>query len=123
LLKVVFTPTSRFHFAKALYTKLKTTYRLGHVFLKNAKPIHKKLRFVFRQFFALAMLRPLHMKGQLERLERELRGICEELPVGEATNVNKWFNVYVLGYWFRLRGADNISVFGATRATNNRMER
>ena len=39
------------------------------------------------------------MKGQLLRLERELRAICEEQPVGEAENCNKWHNIYVLGYW------------------------
>ena len=50
--QTLFTLTSRFHFTKALYHKLKNTCRLCHLYLKNAKPIHKKLRFVFRQYFA-----------------------------------------------------------------------
>ena len=123
MLKVIFTPTSRFHFAKALYTKLKNTYRLGHIFFKNAKPVHRELAFVLHQYFAIPMLRPSDMKGQLERLEKELRKLCPELSLAEARALNKWHNVYVLGYWFRLRGADAISVYGASNTTNNRIER
>jgi hypothetical protein len=122
-LRCSLTPSYRFHFAKALYHKLKNVYGLGHVFYKNAKPVHKELAFVLRQYFALPMRRPSDMKGQLERLEKELRRLCPELSLAEARALNKWHNVYVLGYWFRLRGADAISVYGASNTTNNRIER
>ena len=112
----------RFHFAKALFSKIKNKYRLGHVFGKGANSAQRKLAFILRQYLSLPLLRSDHMKQQLERLEQELRKLCPDLSDQEARNANLFHN-YVISYWFRLHGTDAISVFGADATTNNRMER
>jgi hypothetical protein len=57
-----------FHFAKALYSKLKNKFRLGHIFLKNASSVHRSLAYICKQLFAVPLLRPEDMRPQLERL-------------------------------------------------------
>jgi len=112
----------RFHFAKALFAKLKSKFRLGAVFNKKAPRNHRKLAFVLRQYFCLPLLRPHHVHAQVLRLEGELKIICKSLATGEARRVNLFHN-YVVTYWCQLIGPESFSVFGASHTTNNRLER
>lgn len=112
----------RFHFCKAVFAKLKSKFRLGAVFHKKASSIHRKLAFILRQYLALPLLRPHHVPGQVNRLESELKDVCQHLAPGEARRVNLFHN-YVVSYWCQLVGPESFTVFGASHTTNNRLER
>jgi hypothetical protein len=52
----------------------------------------------------------------------EIEELCPHLGRDDAINANRFYN-YIIDFWFRLHGADAISVYGAEPMTNNRMER
>ncbi len=62
------------------------------------------------------------MKGELERLEKELRQLSEHVSSTVAERLNKFHN-YVVDYWMNLIGPTNLSVAGALHKTNNMLER
>ena len=112
----------RFHFAKALFAKLKGKFRLASFFRPKGSDVAKKISHVIRQYFAIPLLRVDHFKREVDRLGEELRQLSQKVTPLEASRLNKFHN-YFVSYWCRLQGADHISVFGATHTTNNIIER
>lgn len=112
----------RFHFAKALFAKLKSKFRLAGLFRRNGSVIQQKLSSLLRQYFGLPLLKHQHMRGELERLERELRQVCRHQTPEIAERINGFHN-YVITYWMSLQGSYTISVEGAQHKTNNIAER
>lgn len=81
------------------------------------------LSHLLRQYFALTLLRPEHMKGEVERLERELREqTLLHCTAADRKSFNRFHN-YVVKTWMIGYGPEQISVFGAKHKTNNVIER
>jgi rRNA maturation protein Rpf1 len=71
---------------------------------------------------ALPLLKPHHMRGEVERIEREVKDLTRQLTPDLIRRFNKLHN-YVVSYWMRFHGPNNISVHGAQHKTNNISER
>ena len=71
---------------------------------------------------ALPLLKPHHMKGEVERIGRELREQVKHLSPSVIQRCNNLHN-YILRYWMKLHGPHNISVADALHKTNNISER
>lgn len=112
----------RFHFSKCLFSKLKSKFGLAAFFRPSGRPLHNQISVLLRQFFALPLLKPHHVKGEVQRLEAELRTISRLCTKDVAKRLNKFTN-YVINFWCRLMGASTISVAGCDHKTNNVIER
>lgn len=112
----------RFHFSKCLFSKLKSKFGLAAFIRPSGKPRHNQISFLLRQFFSLPLLKPQHIRGEVQRLESELKTISRLHTKDVARRLNKFCN-YVISYWCRLMGADTISVAGCDHKTNNVIER
>ena len=113
----------RFHFAKAIFSKVKNCFHLGPYLRPRGNKTQKDLSSLVRQYMALPLLRPEDMKAQVERIGKEIRAIT---TVHCTTKVVRKFNRlhnYVVKYWMQFQGPANISVYGATHKTNNVHER
>jgi len=113
---------SRYHFSKALNHKLVTKFNLAPLYRPNGSPPQKRISEVLRQYFGLPLLKPNHMKSEVERLEKELRQLSTHVAPKVAERLNR-FHIYVVNYWMNLMGPINISVAGALHKTNNIIER
>ena len=112
----------RFHFSKAIYSKVKNKFNLGAFFRPKSHHIQKLISFIIRQYMALPLLKPHHMKGEVERLGTELRKAVKDLAPCVIRRCNNLHN-YIVRFWMRLHGPNNISVTGALHKTNNLSER
>ena len=113
----------RFHFAKAIFAKVKNFYGLGPYLRPRGNKTQKELSNLVRQYMALPLLRAEDMKGQVERIGKEIRAITTvHCTVKVVRKFNKLHN-YIVKYWMQFQGPANISVYGATHKTNNIHER
>jgi len=112
----------RFHYSKCLFSKLKSKFGLAAFFRPSGKSLHNQISYLLRQFFALPLLKPHHIKGEVQRLEQEMKKISRFCTKDVARRLNKFVN-YFISYWCRLMGASTISVAGCDHKTNNVIER
>lgn len=112
----------RFHFSKCLFSKMKSKFGLAGFFRPSGRSLHNQISLLLRQFFALPLLKPQHVRGEVERLEGEMKRISRFTTKDVARRLNKFCN-YIVGFWCRLMGANTISVAGCEHKTNNVIER
>ena len=113
----------RFHFAKAIFAKIKNVLGLGAYLRPRGNQTQKKLSHLARQYMAVPLLRPEDMKGQVERIGKEIRALATVHCTAKVVrSFNKLHN-YIVKYWMEYQGPTNVSVFGATHKTNNIHER
>ena len=113
----------RFHFAKAIYAKVKNFLQLGAFLRPRGNKTQKTLSHLVRQYMALPLLRQEDMKGQVERIGKEIRALATVHCTPKVVrSFNKLHN-YITKYWMQYHGPANVSVFGATHKTNNIHER
>lgn len=112
----------RFHFAKALYSRLKSKFRLGSYFLSRANATQKRIAHVLRQYMCLPLLHHFHVHKEVQRLEAELRQLVRDIGKADARRCNLFHN-YVVTYWCKLIGPVSFSVSTLADTTNNRLER
>jgi len=112
----------RYHFSGALFHKLVSKFNLGALYRATGSAAQKRISHVLRQYFGIPLLKPNHMKGEIERLERELRALSTHVAPTIAERLNR-FHIYVVNYWMNFMGPVNISVAGALHKTNNVIER
>lgn len=113
----------RFHVAKALHSKLKGKFRLGNFYRPKGSALQKKITNIFRQYFAIPLIRHQHMRGEVERLERELRQVAQEVRLPAVARRLNQFHNYFVQFWMRLNGSQTLSVFESPHKTNNLTER
>jgi len=101
---------------------MKTKFRLGAFYKPRGSAAQKRISHILRQCFALPLLKANHMKAEVDRLEKELRDLTRHVSTTIAERLNK-FHLYVVDYWMRLFGANNLSLAGALHKTNNIIER
>lgn len=113
----------RFHYAQAVYRKIKGKFRLS-TYYKNrqASEFHAKVSGLLRQYLSLPLLQTQHIRGEVERLERELRQVARRGPSHIARKLNN-FHRYIVQYWMRMVGFNSISVYNSIHKTNNIIER
>lgn len=113
----------RFHYAQAIYRKIKGKFRLA-TYYKNrtASDLHGKISGLLRQYLSLPLLQTQHIRGEVERLERELRDTARRSPAHVGRKLNN-FHLYVVNYWMKLVGFNSISVYNCQHKTNNIIER
>ena len=113
----------RFHFAKAIFAKVKNVLGLAPYLRPRGNKTQKSLSHLVRQYMALPLLRAEDMKGQVERIGKEIRALATAHCTAKVVkNFNRLHN-YVCKYWMQYQGPANVSVFGATHKTNNIHER
>ena len=101
---------------------MKSKFNLGAFYKPRGSPAQQRISHVLRQYFGLPLLKPNHMRGEVERLERQLRELSKEVAPDVAKRLNN-FHLYVVDYWMTLIGPTNLSVAGALHKTNNVTER
>jgi hypothetical protein len=97
-------------------------FQLGPFYRPSGSAAQKNISDVLRQYFGLPLLKPNHMRGEVERLEKELRQLSAHVAPTIAERLNK-FHLYVVDYWMNFMGPLNLSVAGALHKTNNMIER
>jgi len=97
---------------------LKGKFHLGGYYKPNGTQIQRRLSLILRQYFALPMLREVHMRPEVEKLEKELRAIATSGLLSEETGrrLNRFHN-YVVKFWMAKQGSSTISVLGALHKT------
>ena len=70
----------------------------------------------------MPLVRPAHIPAEVQRLERELRELCKDVPPNVGRNLNA-FHKYFVETWMHRVGPNDISVYGAPHKTNNVIER
>lgn len=76
-----------------------------------------------RQYLGLPLLKPEDMKPQMDRLKEEIKAlVLEHCTQAERVSFNRLHN-YVVEYWMKRHGPEEISVFNAQQKTNNVTER
>lgn len=113
----------RFHFSKNLFARIKSKYHLAGYLRSGSSGVNAQLSHRLRQYFALPLLKPEDMRGEVERLEREVRDLVVKNCTRKVVKQFNAFHKYVVNYWMRLHGPANISVFGMQHKTNNITER
>ena len=113
----------RFHFAKAIYAKVKNFLGLGAYLRPRGNKTQKSLSHLVRQYMALPILRPEDMKGQVERIGKEIRALATSHCTAKVVKKFNRLHNYICKYWMQFQGPANVSVFGATHKTNNIHER
>lgn len=121
-IKIFFVFRFRFHFCQALYRKIKNKFKLAGFVRPTGKAEHQAISFVLRQYFALPLLRPEDMRGEVRRLEEEMKCASARATPEIRKRLNLFHN-YVINYWMRLLGPETISVAGVDHKTNNVTER
>lgn len=98
--------------------------RLGHYLRSTGSEDHLVLCTLIGQYFALPLLRPEHMKVQVQRLEQELEKATRhpKCTRSDRKSFNR-FHRYVVRTWMIGHGPEAVSVFGARHKTNNVLER
>ena len=114
--------SSRFHFSKAIYSKIKSRYRLASYFRPRNNQTQIQVSNRLRQYLALPLLKPLHMRSEVERIGNDLKHLTKDMTRDVIKRFNRLHN-YVVKYWMRFHGPNNISVNGADHKTNNISER
>ena len=112
----------RFHFAKALFAKLKTKFGLAAFFRPGKQATHANMSLALRKYFCLPLLKPHDIRGAVLQLEDELKEIARHCTREVARKLNNFHN-YVVQYWMRLQGSQTISVAGCDHKTNNCIKR
>jgi hypothetical protein len=119
----MFFPIYSFHFSKNVFSKIKSKFRLAGYLRPSGDPNQKLLSHRVRQYFALPLLRPEDMYGEMQRLKNEIK----ELVVAHCTpKIRRAFNDlhnYIIKSWMIRYGPSEISVFGSPHKTNNILER
>lgn len=100
--------------------RLKGKFRLRKYFSKRATYIEKKICNVFRQYFSLPLLRPIH--AEVNRLGGELQDLVKHVGKADARHCNYFPNDFVR-FWCKMIGPSSFTVFGLAHTTNNRLER
>lgn len=114
---------NRFHFSKNLFAKIKGKFRLAGYLRATGHGYQKQLSHRLRQYFALPLLKPEHMIGEMTRLKEEIRDlVLRHCTVEEQRAFNDVHN-YIVKSWMIRFGPNEISVFGAPYKTNNINER
>ena len=113
----------RFHFAKAIYAKIKNVLGLGAFLRPRGNKTQKTLSHLVRQYMAIPLLRPEDMKGQVERIGKAIRALATLHCTAKVVRAFNKLHNYVVRYWMQYHGPANVSVFGATHKTNNIHER
>lgn len=113
----------RFHFAKNIFAKVKGKFRLGAYLRPGANPHQAILSDRLRQYMALPLLKPEDMKPQVERLGNDIKTTATENCTRDVVKRFNGLHNYVINYWMKLQGPNNISTFGAVHKTNNVNER
>ena len=103
---------------------LKGKFHLGGFYKPKGTQIQRRLLLILQQYFALPMLREVHMRAKVDKLEKELRAIPTSGLVSEETSrgLNRFHN-YMVKFWMAKQGSSTISVSGALHKTNNVIER
>jgi len=101
---------------------MKSKFGLAGFFRSGGKSLNAQISVLLRQFFALPLLKEHHIKGEVERLEGELKKISRFANKDVARRLNRFVN-YIISYWCKLMGARTISVAGCDHKTNNVIER
>lgn len=112
----------RFHYAQSVYRKLKGKFRLSTIYQNPTTAVHKKIGSLLRQYLSLPLLQALHIRGEMNRLETQMRDCASNVPRAVAQRLNA-FHTYMVSYWMRFQGFNTISVYNATHKTNNTIER
>jgi len=109
--------------SKCLYAKIRGQFSLGHYLRGTGSPGTVVLSHLLRQYFALSLLKPEHMKPEMDRIEAELK--TQTLAFCTAVDRRRFmmFHHYVVATWMVGHGPEQISVFGAKHKTNNAIER
>lgn len=98
-------------------------FKLGP-FLRSTKESNQAmLSHKLRQYMALPLLKPHDMRAQLQRLEREVSTFAKKHFSEHVVKRFNGFHNYVVSYWMKFHGPDNVSVFNAKHKTNNINER
>ena len=113
----------RFHLSKCLYAKIRGQFRLGHYLRASGSPAVMVLSHLLRQYFALSLLKPEHMKPEMDRIEDELKTQTLAFCTADDRKRFMLFHHYVIKTWMIGHGPEQISVFGAKFKTNNVIER
>ena len=113
----------RFHFAKAIYARVKNVLGLGPYLRPRGNKTQKALSHLVRQYMSLPLLRPEDMKGQVERIGKEIRALATAHCTAKVVRSFNRLHNYICKYWMQYQGPANVSVFGATHKTNNIHER
>ena len=111
--------SSRFHFAQAVFSKARNKFNLGRVWMN---PTFAAVGLRLRQYINMPLLKPVHMRNEVLRLERELRALCKDIPEDMGRGLNG-FHRYFVEHWMIRVGPEEISVYGAPHKTNNVIER
>ena len=113
----------RFHFSKAVFAKIKNVFRLGPYLRPRGNKTQQQLSNLVREYLALPLLKPEDMRGQVERIGREIKAIATTHCTRTVLRRFNRLHNYILTYWMQHHGPSNISVFGALHKTNNLHER
>ena len=113
----------RFHFSKAVFAKIKNVFRLGPYLRPRGNKTQQQLSNLVREYLALPLLKPEDMKGQVERIGREIKAVATTHCTRTVLRRFNRLHNYILNYWMQHHGPANISVFGALHKTNNLHER
>ena len=106
-----------------MFARIKSKFHLAGFLRCKTNGINAQLSHKLRQYFGLPLLKPEHMKGEVERLEREIRDLVVKNFTKKVVKRFNSFHKYVVNYWMKLIGPANISVFGMHHKTNNITER
>ena len=95
----------RFHFAKAIFAKIKNVLGLAPYLRPRGNKTQKSLSHLVRQYMALPLLRAEDMKGQVERIGKEIRALATAHCTAKVVkNFNRLHN-YVCKYWMQYQGS------------------
>lgn len=112
----------RFHFSKSILKKLKTKFKLGSFYNPKGSAQQKQFVRIVRQIMALPLLRSQHLRGEVNRLEQEMKDFALTTTAEVSRRMNAFIN-YIITFWMRLAGSHTISVYGSPHKTNNVTER
>lgn len=121
-LNIISTIPSRFHYSKALFSKIKGKFGLAGYFRAQNNREQAMISHTLRQYLALPLLTSEDMRVQVKRLERDLKKRTRNCTPYIISCFNK-FHQYVVKYWMKFHGPENITVFDAQYKTNNIVER
>lgn len=116
-------PLSRFHYAKAVYARIKGKFKLGSLMRPHGSPAHKLISNRLRQYMSLPLLKPEDIEIEVRRIGHEIHKLalkhCSPTVVKSLNGLHN----YIISYWMVLQGPENFSVFDSNHKTNNLSER
>lgn len=112
-----------FHFSKNVFSKIKSKFRLAAYLRPSGDENQSQISFRTRQYFALPLLRPEDMYGEMERLKNEMKALVVAHCTPEIRRAFNALHNYIIQSWMIRYGPEEISVYGSPHKTNNVLER